>query len=174
MGSHVPSLPLPSLKAKMTDEWRLVRAVQVDAPGAFREFVESYQNPIYSLVIALLGDPALADTVAQDVFVEAHRTIRQFKTNESPLVRLYQITLRLATAKAEARTLRSAEPGRDRALELLRNLNDQERVLLTLREVQGFSISALSELFRVDEVAIHANLLTARRHSVRLMSPEMR
>jgi RNA polymerase sigma-70 factor (ECF subfamily) len=163
MGSHTTG-PIPS----SMDESFLLWSVQRGEPGAFRTFLERYEIQIFSLLTALVGDSANADRLAEDVFVEVHRSIGKFKGNISPLAWLYQITVRHVMGTIHKGKYGPADPVRQRAFEAMEKLNENERVLLLLRDVQGLSVSALSGLFRVDEEAIRSTLLRARRRAVGL------
>ena len=56
----------------------LVRGAVAGSPTAFRDLVLRYQRPVYSLVLRMVREPALAEDLAQEVFVKAHRALASF------------------------------------------------------------------------------------------------
>jgi RNA polymerase sigma-70 factor (ECF subfamily) len=57
----------------------LVRRFKDGDREAFSEIVRRYQDRVYSLCMRWLGDPALAEEVAQDVFFAAFRSLGSFR-----------------------------------------------------------------------------------------------
>jgi RNA polymerase sigma-70 factor, ECF subfamily len=50
------------------------------AQPAFREIVRRYERPVRSLIARMVGDPALAEDLAQDTFLKAFRSLSTFDT----------------------------------------------------------------------------------------------
>ena len=65
-----------------TDETLVTEYLQGDEL-ALRELIERYAQPIFSFVRRLVGDRALAEDIAQEVFVRAWRQLRSFRTKEN-------------------------------------------------------------------------------------------
>lgn len=59
-------------------EAELVAQVLDGSADAFRLLVERYQRPILSLIARMVGDPSLAEDLAQEVFVKAYRKLGTF------------------------------------------------------------------------------------------------
>jgi RNA polymerase sigma-70 factor (ECF subfamily) len=68
---------VPSLEPG-DDEALLARVAQSD-PGAFEALYDRYSGPVYSLAAGMLRDAALAQEVAQDVFLAISRSAREFE-----------------------------------------------------------------------------------------------
>jgi len=47
------------------------------ADDEFRRLIEFYQRMVYSIALRVTGDPSTAEEVAQDVFLELHRSVDQ-------------------------------------------------------------------------------------------------
>lgn len=96
------SLPLllthdPPKRAQLTGaDTDLVARLQLGSELAFRSLVERYQDRIYRTVLSLLRSPEEAEDIAQEVFVEVHQTIGQFRGEAALSTWLY----RLATTRA--------------------------------------------------------------------------
>lgn len=58
---------------------RLVERAQAGDIAAFSALVRRHQDRVFSLCLRWLRDPALAEEVAQDVFVSVHRAIGGFR-----------------------------------------------------------------------------------------------
>ncbi len=59
-------------------ENRLAERARAGSAEAFRTLVELYQRPIFSFVVRMVGDAALADDIAQDVFLRAWRHLADY------------------------------------------------------------------------------------------------
>src|SRR6266700_3579782 len=44
------------------------------APDEFRRLIETHQRMVFSLALRIIGDYATAEEIAQDVFLELHRS----------------------------------------------------------------------------------------------------
>ena len=145
------------------------KEVQQNEPVDFESYVQCHQAEVFSIVIALTGDSLRADTIAQMVFVEAHRVSRKPFWRLPTRLRLCELAVELALADREKRRI---EPRRDRAVSLLNRLKKEDRVLLVLRDVQAHSISELSALYGLGEDEIRRELLCVRRRAVALKPAE--
>jgi len=61
--------------------------------NAFRELVEQYQQMVFRTCMGVLHDPADADDVTQEVFIEVLRSIRKFRADAKISTWLYRIAL---------------------------------------------------------------------------------
>jgi len=68
-----------------SDSELIVRALAQDDRSAFGELVLRHQSAVRHFLRHLCGDAAQADDLAQDAFVEAHRSLRGFRS-ESPFL----------------------------------------------------------------------------------------
>ena len=62
----------------MVDDKQLVERALAGSEDAYREIVERYQRPIYSLVVRMVRDPSMAEDLAQDVFCKAFKALGTF------------------------------------------------------------------------------------------------
>lgn len=60
--------------ALLTDAELVLRALR-GRQDAYREIVERFERPVYSLVVRMVQDPAAAEDLAQEVFIKAFRRL---------------------------------------------------------------------------------------------------
>ena len=68
---------MPRGRTTITDA-ELVARTLAGSPDAFRVLVERYQRPVLSLIGRMVGDLALAEDLAQEVFLKAYRKLDTF------------------------------------------------------------------------------------------------
>ncbi len=78
------------------DEASLVTELQAGSDAAFDWLVTHYHACVYNLAYGILGDPADASDVTQEVFLRAFRGIRGFRRGSSLKTWLYRISVRQA------------------------------------------------------------------------------
>ena len=77
-------------------EHQLIQRSKNGDPEAFGQLMEAHQERVYGLAYRLVGDGEGADAVTQDTFVQAHRSLRQFKGRSRFMTWLYAIAVRKA------------------------------------------------------------------------------
>lgn len=142
-----------------TDIELVMRARAANDNKAFATLVKRHQARLRAFLRRVCGDPSLADDIAQDAFLKAHRALSSFKGGGSFRSWLYAIAYReylqsSRKAKAAARienALKSATayaPGNDAKLEnelsldlqrALGALDAQERAAILLCDAAGLS-----------------------------------
>lgn len=58
----------------------LVERALAGAQEAFRELVQRYQRPVYTLVLRMVRDPSRAEELAQDAFLKVYRKLHTYDT----------------------------------------------------------------------------------------------
>jgi RNA polymerase sigma-70 factor (ECF subfamily) len=74
------------------DSW-LVEGLRSGSEAAYQALIDDYQQPIYSLVCRLVGDPSDACDVVQEVFLKIYRKIGAFRGDSSLRTWIYRITV---------------------------------------------------------------------------------
>ena len=82
-----------SYKSQYADEKALISALITGDNNAFRQFVNDYQLSIRRICIGMLRSEADADDVAQEVFIEAFRSIAKFNEKAELSTWLYRIAV---------------------------------------------------------------------------------
>lgn len=78
------------------DEAALVTGLQAGSDEAFDYLVTYYHASVHNLVYGILGDPADAADVTQDVFIRVYRGIHGFRRSSSLKTWLYRVAVRQA------------------------------------------------------------------------------
>jgi RNA polymerase sigma-70 factor (ECF subfamily) len=59
----------------------------------FEQMVRAHQSMVYSVALRLLGEPPAAEEVAQDVFLELHRSQERITSEEHLVYWLRRVTV---------------------------------------------------------------------------------
>ena len=176
-------------------ETSLVRGTQQGDPEAFRLLMERYQGKVFSIAYALVRRRQDVEDIAQQVFTKVYFSIPQFDFRSAFLTWIYKITVnecydylrkqrsnrmvfvsemsedeqRQFTNRQsdDVRPDRQAELAQMTAL-LLKKVPEEERLLLLLREVEGYSIHELSRMFAWNENTVKVKLFRARQRLVKV------
>ena len=161
----------------------LTLALAQDLAGGFEELVRAYQHRLYAYALAMSGEPADAEEIAQDAFVRAHGALGRYPPDRIRALRvsswLHQIALNVFRNRVRRRSLRlvpveteavvaDPTPGPERqalsraALRELANLvsglPDQQRSAVVLRCVQGMTYGEVAALLGQPEGTVKSNV----------------
>jgi RNA polymerase sigma-70 factor (ECF subfamily) len=166
-----PETPLTDLE--------IIKSVLAGNSDAFAELVQRYQHPIVLLCQKLIPDAALAEDAAQDSFVRAFKELSSFKGQSSFPTWLHRIAVnrcldllrkrkreRTDPIDSELENIPTDEPVSDDrrwALQVLSAIDDKEKSLLILREVQGLSYLEMAAVLGCSIDAVKARLKRARK-----------
>lgn len=115
------------------------------SPDAFRDVVERHQARVFSIAFRILGDSGAAEEVAQDVFLELHRSLRRIESEEHLAAWLRRVACHRATDALRRRAARAdsvAEEYQDgmalrpAVRDFIPVMNRVEQLLLTLPPAQ--------------------------------------
>jgi RNA polymerase sigma-70 factor (ECF subfamily) len=154
---------------------------------AFERLSGAYADRLYMLLVRLLGDPAEAEDVAQEVMLRAWRGIARFRGQSSYFTWLYRIAVNEANRALEKRARQPAgvsigareldlpaapeeEPSRQAENSELRlalgralaGLPPPLRTAIVLRDVEGLSTQEAAEIAGVGQAAFKSRLHQAR------------
>jgi len=136
---------------------------------AFREFVERYQARIYRVALAILGTPEQADEIARNAFVDAHRAFNGITSDSSLFIRTHRITVdecyRFLAGSwfVPLRSRSAVVERRDLLNKLLVRIRGEDRHILLLCEMEGYSTANISQLFGLNEDAVRTILFRTRQ-----------
>jgi RNA polymerase sigma-70 factor (ECF subfamily) len=150
--------------------------------GAFNELVRIHQHEVFTLAVRLVGDRTLAADVAQEAMVRAWKAIGRFRGDAQFSTWLHRITVNAAwTQKTQAKRhqaqdldsvaeqpetdLRvSPEIAGERAelrsvlRSALNSLPDQQRAVVVLKDVYGWSHKDIAESLSISVTAAKVRL----------------
>lgn len=180
------------MKPGMLVEQELIERARAGDAAAFNEVVLAYRKRILGTISRLIGRPEDVEDVAQDVFVRLYYSLDQLRTAEVFEPWLYRLTvnasydyLRRSKRRAESRMADLSEQqvvmadslagGKQDAEDrqrgevrefvdaLFRHVSEEDRLLLTLKEVEGLSLKELEKIYSVNENALKVRLFRARQ-----------
>src|SRR5262245_21226603 len=179
------------------EEALLVRRVQSGDELAFREIVDRYQSKVFSIIYGILRNHNDAEDIAQQVFAKIYFSIKNFDFRSSLITWIYKITVNECfdylrkkkvrklvyesdLSEDEVRRVENTEPAGDRqpladsnlarrdyVLKLLTRVSEEERLLLMLKELEGYSVEELAEKTGMNENTIKVKLFRARQKLVK-------
>ena len=172
----------------MTAE-ELVRAAAKGNTLAFEELVRLHEKKVYALALRMCGNSEDAADVAQEAFLSAWRGLPSFRGEAGFSTWLYRLTsnaaidqLRKGRRQREEASLDDGDlpldvpdrqPGPQEAVESaelqravadgLRELSEDHRQILLLREYQGLSYDEIAQALEVDLGTVKSRISRARR-----------
>jgi len=180
-----------------TQEGALVRRAQSGDETAFQELVEKYQSKVFSIIHGIVRHRNDVEDIAQQVFAKVFFSIRNFDFRSSLITWIYKITVNECfdylrkkkvrklvyesdLSEDEVRRVENTEPSvdgqpsvdstlarRDYMLKLMSRVSEEERALLMLKEVEGYSVEELADMMSMNENTIKVKLFRARQKLVK-------
>ncbi|HNJ95924.1 MAG TPA: sigma factor, partial [Ferruginibacter sp.] len=74
-------------------EQELISGLRNGEEPAFRELVSLFQDRVFNTALGLLRHPTEAEDIAQEVFIQVYRSVRQFKGDSLLSTWIYRITV---------------------------------------------------------------------------------
>ncbi len=176
----------------MLVDQEVIERARAGEAAAFNQVVLAYRKRILGTISRLIGRPEDVEDVAQEVFVRLYYSLDQLSTAEVFEPWLYRLTvnacydyLRRAKRRNESRMADlseqqvmmadSAAGGKQQSEErqktevrefvdaLFRHVSEEDRLLLTLKEVEGLSLKELEQIYGVNENVLKVRLFRARQ-----------
>jgi RNA polymerase sigma-70 factor (ECF subfamily) len=178
------------------DDRELVRRAQAGDKEAFEELVRRHQHRVFAVAGGILRRREDVEDVAQQVFVKAYFSLKRFDQRAAFSTWLYKITVNecwdllrkkkvrplvyesdLSEEQAgqftAAERLESGAQDVSDKLEaqqqvenLLQGLDERDRMMLILKEVEGFAIDEIAEILNLNANTVKVRLFRARRRIV--------
>jgi len=176
----------------MLVEQEVIEKARGGDSSAFNQMVLAYRKRVLGTISRLIGRPEDVEDVAQEVFVRLYYSLDQLRAAEVFEPWLYRLTvnasydyLRRVRRRGESRMADLSEQqvmmadslagGKKQAEEsqkaqvrelvtaLFQHVSEEDRLLLTLKEVEGLSLKELEQIYGVKENALKVRLFRARQ-----------
>ncbi len=176
----------------MLVDFELIKRAQKGDSSAFNEVVLAYRKRILGTIARLISRPDDVEDVGQEVFLRLYFSLDQLRSPEVFEPWLYRLTVnaaydylrkqrrrqesRMADLSEQQVMIADAVAGgkldqEDRRRQTLRetidallsSVSEEDRILLTLKEVEGLSLKELEAIYRVNENALKVRLFRARQ-----------
>jgi RNA polymerase sigma-70 factor (ECF subfamily) len=171
----------------------LVRSAQRGNKAAFEELIHRHQNRVFAVARGILKRQEDVEDISQQVFVKAYFALKKFDQRSAFTTWLYKITVNecwdllrkrkvrplvyesdfseeqtrhyQATKEQsdEAPDLVDRLDARARVERLLGFLDERDRGMLVLKEVEGFAIDEIAEIFDLNTNTVKVRLFRARQ-----------
>src|SRR6202790_4661374 len=188
----IPQIAKPS----SADDRELVRRAQAADQEAFEELIRRHQHRVFAVAGGILRRREDVEDIAQQVFVKAYFSLKRFDQRAAFSTWLYKITVNecwdllrkkkvrpllyesdLSEEQAQqfgaAERLASSTQAVSDKLEaqqqvelLLEGLDERDRMMLILKEVEGFAIEEIAEILDLNANTVKVRLFRARRRIV--------
>lgn len=178
------------------DDRELVRRAQGEDQEAFEELIRRHQHRVFAVAGGILRRREDVEDIAQQVFVKAYFSLKRFDQRAAFSTWLYKITVNECWDLLRKRKVRplvyesdlseeqarqygapeersAAVPDisdklvdRQRVEQLLECLDDRDRMMLVLKEVEGFAVEEIAEILDLNANTVKVRLFRARRRIV--------
>jgi RNA polymerase sigma-70 factor (ECF subfamily) len=168
------------------DEQLIERAIGGDS-AAYGQLVRRYQDRLFTSLMHVVSHHEEAEDVVQDTFVQAMLKLSSFRRHSSFYTWLYRIAVNTALYRRRRQRYDApletshagngkhpVDPGEDPADGLLRaeraaqirqalsQLNEEFRLVLVLRDVDGFDYQSIAQILNVSIGTVRSRLHRAR------------
>jgi RNA polymerase sigma factor (sigma-70 family) len=178
-----------------TDVDDLVRRSQRGDRVAFAELFRRHRGDVSRLVFRMLGPTADAEDVVQEVFLQVHKSLTEFRGQAKFTTWLHRVTVNvvlMVRRAARSRPVFAGEPLEDhepdRGLQpdedaarrsritafrrLLDKLPEKKRTVFILHEIEGKSPADIAEMVDAPVLTVRTRLFYARRELAEMMREE--
>lgn len=151
-----------------------IRAEKPIAEVEFGEIVRRHQSMVYSIALHFLADPAAAEELAQDAFLQLHANLRQMKSDDHVKFWLRKVTAHRCIDYKRRRGMppvslddapEIAAPASNEDLivsrrlrELVASLPEKPRMVVILRYQEEMSAQEIAELLAIPVATVKSHL----------------
>jgi RNA polymerase sigma-70 factor (ECF subfamily) len=173
----------------------LVRRAQRGDRAAFTELFRRHRGDVSRLVFRMLGPTADAEDVVQEVFLQVHRSLGEFRGQAKFTTWLHRVTVNvvlMVRRAARSRPVFAGEPVADHEPDrglmpdedaarkariaafrrLLDRLPEKKRTVFVLHEIEGQSPAEIAEMVDAPVLTVRTRLFYARRDLAEMMRDE--
>jgi RNA polymerase sigma-70 factor (ECF subfamily) len=178
------------------DDRELVRRAQGEDQEAFEELLRRHQHRVFAVAGGILRRREDVEDIAQQVFVKAYFSLKRFDQRAAFSTWLYKITVNECwdllrkkkvrplvyesdLSEEQAKQVIAAEgkntsgpdisdrlEARERVERLMEGLDERDRLMLILKEVEGFAVEEIAQVLDLNANTVKVRLFRARRRIV--------
>lgn len=171
------------------DDRILLQRAKKGSAGAFEKLVQTYERGIYALCLRMTGNHEDAQDMTQETLIRAWQHIRKFDGQAAFYTWLYRIAVNVCLDELRRRKRRrivsmenvpqnsdgipeketpemvaqNAELG-DVLKQLLLRLNEEQRLVVILRDVQGFSYEQIAQMLSLNLNTVKSRISRGRQN----------
>ncbi len=179
------------------DDRELVWRAQAGDKEAFEELVRRHQHRVFAVAGGILRRREDVEDIAQQVFVKAYFSLKRFDQRAAFSTWLYKITVNECwdllrkkkvrpllyesdLSEEQVQQFSAAErldsgaqdvsdklQAQQQVENLLQGLDERDRMMLILKEVEGFAIEEIAEILDLNANTVKVRLFSARRRIVK-------
>jgi RNA polymerase sigma-70 factor (ECF subfamily) len=183
-------------KSASLDDRELVRRAQGEDKEAFEELIRRHQNRVFAVASGILHRREDVEDISQQVFVKAYFSLKRFDQRAAFSTWLYKITVNECwdmlrkrkvrplvyeadLSEEQAKQIAASDHGsarrpdisdtleaREQVELLLEGLDERDRLMLILKEVEGFAIEEIAEVLELNSNTVKVRLFRARKKIV--------
>ncbi len=182
--------------AAPVEDRELVRRAQKEDKEAFEELIRRHTNRVFAVASGILHRREDVEDISQQVFVKAYFSLKRFDQRAAFSTWLYKITVNECwdllrkrkvrplvyeadLSEEQAKQLAASDQGapgrpdvresleaRQQVAMLLEGLDERDRTMLILKEVEGFAIEEIAEVLDLNANTVKVRLFRARKKIV--------
>lgn len=194
MPSREPARPVAG-KIPQVETPGLVERCQRGDAEAFRELFRAHRQDVARLAQRMLGRTIDLEDIIQEVFLQVHRSIRDFRHGARFSTWLYRVTVNVVlmhrraaksrpsfseapegVAAVDQRPLSDDQLERQRRVaafhRLLDRLSEKKRLVFVLHELEGLSPGEIAKIVGSPVLTVRTRLFYARRELLVLLAEE--
>jgi RNA polymerase sigma-70 factor (ECF subfamily) len=190
--------PLSPAKAKIprvSDAPSLVTRCREGSPEAFRELFQTHRHDVARLVFRMTGSPADVEDLVQEVFLQVHRSIGDFRGDARLSTWLYRLTVNVvlmhrraaksrpqlvgeaaAAPPKDVRLLPDEQVARKRRMlafyRMIDRLSEKKRTVFVLHEIDGLTPQEIAKIVEAPVLTVRTRLFYARRELAAMIREE--
>jgi RNA polymerase sigma-70 factor (ECF subfamily) len=179
------------------EEKELVRLSREGKEEAFGELVKKYRIKVFNLAFSLTRNRDVADDLAQEAFIKAYYALPRFQSRSGFGTWLYRIAInhvrdylrkksrmiqisidniKESSFLQEDKTMKeekeSTEEQRKQLVhQSIRSLPEKHQVILSLRDIQGFSYEEISKILKITPGTVDSRIHRARKMLRKKLAP---
>jgi RNA polymerase sigma-70 factor (ECF subfamily) len=197
-GAKFPERLSGSVPVETLDDRELVRRAQKGSQEAYEVLIQRHQHRVFAVARGIVKRQEDVEDISQQVFVKAYFSLKRFDQRAAFSTWLYKITvnecwdlLRKRKVRplvyeadlSEEQTreysatenLQSSGPdaaerlaAKEEISRLLSHLEERDRLMLIMKEVEGFSVEEIGDVLDLNANTVKVRLFRARRKIVGL------